>query len=84
MQRSRQKCKSSPIRGLQLKHPTFEEDRKILSLSGFICEPTGSLRGFKLINQSKDIELNLYLWYGDFEMCSKRKRSKRLSALLPT
>jgi hypothetical protein len=61
MQRSRQKCKSSPIRGLRLKCSPFEEDRKILGLSGFICEPTGSLRGFKLINQSKDIELNLYL-----------------------
>lgn len=44
-----------------MKCSPFEEDRKILGLSGFICEPTGSLRGFKLINQSKDIELNLYL-----------------------
>lgn len=81
-QRSRQKCKSSPIRGLWLKRPAFEEDRKILSLPGFICEPTESLRGFKLINQSKDIELNLYLWSGDFEMCFKWKGSKGLAALL--
>lgn len=83
IQRSRQKCKSSPIRGLRLKHPAFEEDRKILGLSGFICEPTGSLRGFKLINQSKDIELNLYLWSGDFEMCFKWKGSKGPAPLLP-
>lgn len=61
MPRSRQKCKSSPIRGLLLELFPFEEDRKILSSSGFICEPTRSLRGFKLINQSTDIELNLYL-----------------------
>lgn len=66
-----------------MKCPPFEEDRKILRPSGFICELTGSLRGFKLINQSKDIELNLYLWSGDFEMCFKRKRSKGLAALLP-
>lgn len=61
MLRSRQKCKSSPTRGLLLEHFPFEEDGKILSSSDFICEPAGFLRGFKLINQSADIELNLYL-----------------------
>lgn len=55
-------CKSPPIRGLPLGHLPSEEAGKILSSSGFICEPEGSLRGFKFINQSTDMELTFLTW----------------------
>lgn len=80
---SRQKCKSSPIRGLLLEHFPFEEDRKILSSSSFISEPTGSLRGFKLINQSTDIELNLYVEQETPQSALSGKETKGPTALPP-
>lgn len=68
---------------LLLEHFPFEEDRKILSVSRFICEPMGSLRGFKLINQSTDIELNLCLVLETLQSACNGKETRGRAALPP-
>lgn len=79
---SRQKCKSPAIRGCLL-HIFLLRKWKILSSSSFICEPPGSLRGFKLINQSTDIELNLHLGLETLQSALNGKETKGPAALPP-
>ena len=82
--RSRQKCKSSPVKGLLLEHFPFEEDRETLSLSSFICEPTGSLRSFKFVRQSTDIELNLYHGLETLQSALNGEKNQRASCPAPS